>query len=68
MRAVQTLNTDLATLDSEYNKLTDCMAQGERDGFDQKWLIGMWAHVQRMDSDYQFPALRALLHPSILFM
>ena len=51
IRAVLTLNGDLATLDSEYNKLTDCMAQGERDGFDQKWLISTWAHVQRIDSN-----------------
>eukprot|EP00435_Cladocopium_sp_Y103_P065453 s459_g27.t1 len=39
-KAVQTLNADLVTLDSEYNKLTDCMAQGERDEYDQKCRVG----------------------------
>ena len=37
-RAAETLNQDLATLDTEYNRLSDCMAQGERDGHDDKWL------------------------------
>ena len=38
MRAIQTLNADLQTLDVEYNKLSDCMAQGEGDEYDPKCL------------------------------
>lgn len=38
IRAVIALNADLLTLDAEYNKLAECMAQGERDDFDQGWL------------------------------
>ena len=40
-RAALTLNNDLATLDAEYNKLSECMASGERDGHDKKWLFRM---------------------------
>ena len=32
------MNGDLATLDSEYNKLAQILAEGERDNFNQGWL------------------------------
>lgn len=34
-RAVITLNNDLTTLDSEYNKLSDHVAAGERDDYNE---------------------------------
>ena len=37
-RAVITLNADLATLDSEYNKLSIHVAEGERQNHSQTWL------------------------------
>lgn len=38
MKACTTMNTDLATLDAEYNKLAQILAEGERDNFNQEWL------------------------------
>ena len=39
LRAVSTLNTDLQTLDAEYNKMSELVAGGERDNYDEKLLI-----------------------------
>ena len=41
IRAVATLNGDLNTLDSEYNTLSNHMAEGERDSFDKPCLNGI---------------------------
>ena len=35
LRAIVQLNSDLAILDQEYNKLSDHVAQGERDSHNQ---------------------------------
>lgn len=37
LRAIQQLNVDLAALDDQYNKLSEHVAQGERDGHNQEY-------------------------------
>eukprot|EP00435_Cladocopium_sp_Y103_P065251 s55_g27.t1 len=41
LQAVATLNADLNTLDTEYNTLSNHVAEGERDNFDQPRLNGI---------------------------
>ena len=44
-RAAQTLNNDLGVLDQEYNKLSEHVAQGERDNYDDEWLTSMFQGI-----------------------
>ena len=46
------MNTDLATLDAEYNKLAQILAEGERDNFNQEWLSSKWVKWRYKFADF----------------
>ena len=43
-----TLNTDLVTLDSEYHNLSDIVAKGERDSYNQEFLSQISGYVNNV--------------------
>lgn len=65
-RAALTLNNDLATLDAEYNKLSECMASGERDGNDKKWLFRMGKQSTRHNKKQSQYNIRMFFVPKLI--